>query len=350
MNKSWSLGATLMAVAFGWALLPFQGQAQSQNVEQQLRSQYRVTRVGTNGAVVGQAGTVLVIQQDGLSAIPASYGKYWYSSFKAGGRIKGSPIQHGGTIAEPRFLQVGEKAYLVDMEIKQAEVVFYVQSCGACDASAADSNDAPYRARLAIGFQKGYLSAGTFKDVQDTIGQVFAIDAAVISKGSEQPPGPPPGPEPVPPPPAVLRLPATYASAQASADQLLLNADNSFSLQEAGQAYHGTFAVSGNTVELSFSDPNMPKSTATLQGNKLTDSSGQTWVSRDQPAATAHDGSMFQNDDVIKMVKAGRNDIFIIARINGSACQFDTSADALIQLKQNGVSTAVIKAMIGAGK
>jgi hypothetical protein len=342
----------IVTVSLGWTLLPFQGQAQSQNVEQQLRSQYRVTRVGTNGTVVGQAGTILIVEQDGLNAIPASYGKYWYSNFKAGGRIKGSAIQHGGTvaIAELRSLQVGEKAYLADLEINQAEMVFYLQSCGACDVSAPDSNDVPYRARLAIGFQKGYLSTSTSKQIQDTIGQVFAVDAGVSGPGPKVPPGPPPGPGPVPPAPAPLRLPATYANAQASADQLQLNADNSFSLQEAGQAYHGTFVVSGNTLELSFSDPNIPKNTAKLQGNNLTDSSGQTWVLREQRAGTAPDGSTLQNEDVIKMVKAGRNDVFIIARINGSNCQFDTSTDALIRLKQNGVSSAVLKAMIGAGK
>jgi hypothetical protein len=146
-----------------------------------------------------------------------------------------------------------------------------------------------------------------------------------------------------------LSLPAAYVSEQAPADQLELKADNTFSLQEGGQAYHGTFAVNGDALELTIAESNV-KTTATIQGKKLTDSSGQTWVSKDQPAKTASDGSMLQNEDVIKMVKAGRNDLFVIARINGSTCQFDTSADALIQLKQNGVSSAVIKAMIGAGK
>ena len=63
---------------------------------------------------------------------------------------------------------------------------------------------------------------------------------------------------PVPPaaPVVPLRLPATYVSTQAPADQLQLNSDNSFSLQEAGQTYHGTFSISGNILELRISETN----------------------------------------------------------------------------------------------
>ena len=51
------------------------------------------------------------------------------------------------------------------------------------------------------------------------------------------------------------------------------------------------------------------------------------------------------------MVKAGLDDTLIIAKIakiSSSKCQFDTSTDALIQLKQSGVSAAVLKAIVGA--
>ena len=76
-----------------------------------------------------------------------------------------------------------------------------------------------------------------------------------------------------------FNLPSTYARAETPADQLQLNADNSFSLQEAGQTYHGTFSVSGDTLELRISETNT-NTTATIQGSSLTDSSGQTWVLR----------------------------------------------------------------------
>jgi hypothetical protein len=153
---------------------------------------------------------------------------------------------------------------------------------------------------------------------------------------------------PAPAPAAPLKLPATYVSAQASADQLQLNADNTFSLQEAGQSYSGTFAANGSALRLNISGG--PETTATIQGSNLTDSSGQTWVLREQPAQAASGAGVLQNQDIIKMAKVGIDDATIIAKIGSSKCQFDTSTDALIQLKQSGVSPAVLKAVVAAGK
>jgi hypothetical protein len=238
---------------------------------------------------------------------------------------------------QTRLLQVGEKAYLTAIQFKTSEVVFRVQTCPG------DSNEAPVRAAVSFQFQKGFVASMDIKQMRNTIDAVFGIEtpsAPVIADF-----GPPP-PAPVVP----LKVPATYVSAQNQTDQIQLNGDNSFSLQEAGQVYHGTFAVNGNNLGLSFSEPNIPKSTATVQGNNLTDSSGQTWVLRASSAGTAPGAAMFQNEDVIKMAKAGLDDAIIIAKIGGSKCQFDTSPDALIRLKQGGVSAAVLKAMLATGK
>jgi hypothetical protein len=70
--------------------------------------------------------------------------------------------------------------------------------------------------------------------------------------------------------------------------------------------------------------------------------------------ATAFIGSAqgsITNTDVIKMAKAGLGDQVIVASIQGSArTDFDTSATALIALKQAGVSDTVLTAMVGATK
>ena len=265
-----------------------------------------------------------------------------YNTFlKKDARIKPNVIQHiGGLYREAmglrRPFQVGEKLYLTNMEFTPSEIVCYVQSCGACDLSV-NPNDPPYRARLALQFDRGYLTSPDAKPVLETIAQVFGIAA------SAPPPPPPPPPVSVVP----LKLPSTYAKVQTPADQLQLNADNTFSLQEAGQTYSGTFAATGSTLKLNISGG--PETTATIQGNNLTDSSGQTWVLREQTAQGAA-AAVLQNQDVIKMVKAGLDDALIIAKIGSSKCQFDTSTDALIQLKQSGVSGAVLKVVVAAGK
>ena len=55
------------------------------------------------------------------------------------------------------------------------------------------------------------------------------------------------------------------------------------------------------------------------------------------------------NADVIKMVQAKLGDAVIVSEIKHSTCKFDTSPHALIELKQAGVSDAVLQAMTEAG-
>ena len=326
------------------------GQAPNTGVERQLQSRYRAASVDANGTVV-RAGTVLVVAQDGIKANPPSGDIYWYNSRKPGNRIKYSVVFEslaGELSSQVRQLQVGEKVLLTRLQVKPSDVTFYVQTY------ADNPNDSPYRACLVFQFQKkGFVEMANLKAIQDSIDEVFTLDNSSETAAASPPPGEAPGdtkPGEAPQATAVtLTLPATYVSAQAVADQLHLKADHSFSLQEAGQTYQGHFSVNGATLELTISDSNT-KTAATLQGNILTDSSGQTWALRQPPAGTARGTAMLQNDDVIKMVKSGINDLFIIGRINGSECQFDTSTDGLIRLKQNGVSAAVLKAMLATGK
>jgi hypothetical protein len=208
----------------------------------------------------------------------------------------------------------------------------------------------------------GVVSPGRFTVTGDTLTLTYAAtgrsslyriqgDQMYSSTGAAwnrqgSPPAPAAASEATPPP--SLSLPATYVSAKTPTDQLQLNANNSFSLQEGGQAYHGTFSVDGSFLRLNISESG--PTTATLQGNNLTDSSGQTWVLRAPSAGAAAPTTMLQNDDIVKMAKAGFDDGIIIAKINNSKCQFDTALDSLIGLQKAGVSPAVIKAMVGAGK
>ena len=88
----------------------------------------------------------------------------------------------------------------------------------------------------------------------------------------------------------------------------------------------------------------------TIQGSNLTDPSGQTWALREQSPQPSSGAGVLQNQDIINLAKAGIDDAIIVAKIGSSKCQFGTSTDALIQVKSSGVSTAVLKAMVGAGK
>lgn len=64
-------------------------------------------------------------------------------------------------------------------------------------------------------------------------------------------------------------------------------------------------------------------------------------------SAFAEAGSV---DAIVQMAKAGLGDDAVIAKINADGKSFDLSTDQMISLRQQGVSSAVIAAMVGAGK
>lgn len=55
-------------------------------------------------------------------------------------------------------------------------------------------------------------------------------------------------------------------------------------------------------------------------------------------------------DAIVQMAKAGLGDDAVIAKINADGKSFDLSTDQMISLRQQGVSSAIIAAMVGAGK
>lgn len=65
-------------------------------------------------------------------------------------------------------------------------------------------------------------------------------------------------------------------------------------------------------------------------------------------ASAAGAGERMTNADVIDMARAGIAPDLIVAKIQASAAAFDTSTRAILQLNENGVGDAVIKAMLAA--
>jgi tetratricopeptide (TPR) repeat protein len=59
--------------------------------------------------------------------------------------------------------------------------------------------------------------------------------------------------------------------------------------------------------------------------------------------------AILTNDDIIKLVQAKLPDSIVIAKIKSSSSEFDTSTEALIKLKQAGVSEPVLQAILDAG-
>jgi len=74
-----------------------------------------------------------------------------------------------------------------------------------------------------------------------------------------------------------LRFPASFVSAQNSADRLLLNTDGSFSLMEGGQLFSGRYSVSGATLKLNISEL-QKDADITIDGNQLVVNGNETWI------------------------------------------------------------------------
>lgn len=62
------------------------------------------------------------------------------------------------------------------------------------------------------------------------------------------------------------------------------------------------------------------------------------------PAAFA--AEVLTNDAIVAMSKAGLGDDLILGKIKVSQCQFDLSTQSILRLKEEGVSQAVLKAMV----
>ena len=62
MNRAKPSMEVAGALILGASLPGLQGQAPNPSIEQEHRSRYHSTRVGINGVIVGQAGSVLLMQ------------------------------------------------------------------------------------------------------------------------------------------------------------------------------------------------------------------------------------------------------------------------------------------------
>jgi hypothetical protein len=68
------------------------------------------------------------------------------------------------------------------------------------------------------------------------------------------------------------------------------------------------------------------------------------------PLVYARAATPLTNDDVVRMLQAKVSDAVVVAKIRSSPCQFDTSTDTVLKLKQAGASDTVLRAMAEAGR
>jgi hypothetical protein len=285
------------------------------SLQEQLQAQYKVVKMGSdsNGPTVIEEGTVLAIQKGGILGVPYANpkgcpAKYENANLKppsgwctqsrgGGGKIGGflknkipgsSNVSDSKTsTADTRYFKKGEKVYPsnITIDLKNEKIAFGVVACDTCNKT-----DPPtyYKAEVDFQFPSGSLEKGDVSKIEDTIAEVFQLDSGGDAQQSQ-------------------------GQQQGGQDQ---------------QAAPGQGQQQGG------------------QDQQAAPGQGQDQAQAPAAAPAAPAGPMLTNDDIVKLVKAKLPESVIIKKISNSSCAFDTDPDALIKLKQAGVSEAVIDAMV----
>jgi len=166
-------------------------QTAKSDLRQQLETAYVPVKLRKHQ--VTQPGTVLIVEKEGIGAIPAppiALGTTYFGNNLKDGRIRHdrtSELIQGNT-AGLRELQVGERVYLTKVEVKDGGVTLVVESCGACDPAVVEPN--PYLSGITFPFPKGYTETFSIDRIREAIAPVLSFAGG--SAGAPAAPQPPP--------------------------------------------------------------------------------------------------------------------------------------------------------------
>jgi hypothetical protein len=163
-----------VAVATVVCLLPA---AKAQvSLPEQLHAQYKTVRLGTDsgGVAVVDPGTVLTIQKGGVLGVPWNSMAVCPAKFQDNSMKPAGGFCAGMVRANSHLFQVGDKVYPLKLEVSldKARITFTVLACDSCNRTEPPTN---MKSEVIFQFAKGYLEKAPVGEVEDTIGQVFAI-------------------------------------------------------------------------------------------------------------------------------------------------------------------------------
>jgi hypothetical protein len=168
------------------------------SLQEQLTAQYKLVRMGSDsgGFAVMDPGTLLTVQKGGVLSVPwkalaTCPAKFENNSFHASAGFCAGMMSQVS-----KYYTVGEKVYPVKIEVnlEKAKVSFNVVACDSCNGVNPPTS---MKGQVVFQFAKGYLEKAGVGEVEDAIGQVFAIsndnqqgqaagDAAQPQNGSQQ--------------------------------------------------------------------------------------------------------------------------------------------------------------------
>jgi uncharacterized membrane protein YgcG len=181
----------LMVVAVAPSLVL--AQAPSVSLEEQLKAQYTLVKMGadSNGAAVVEQGTVLVIKKGGILGVP--YADQPIATHYQDGAVhspnalmlgaRGGLMGKFGKQQTTQFFQVSSKVYpsKVSVNLPKDQVTIEIVDCDSCN------NVNPttfYKADVVFQFPKGSLATMNPSQVEDAISGLLAIDDSAQDQGN----------------------------------------------------------------------------------------------------------------------------------------------------------------------
>lgn len=163
--------------------------AQAPTLQEQLAAQYKLVKMGsdTSGYAVVDPGTLLEIKKGGILAVPYSDKTVLTSKYEGGtvhgpsglmvaGRQKlfGHFSQTQSQGQTTHLFASGDKVYpmKIDVNVEKDIVTMGIVACDSCNKTDPPTYN---KAQVAFQFPKGSLAKASAGDVEDTIGQLFAI-------------------------------------------------------------------------------------------------------------------------------------------------------------------------------
>jgi hypothetical protein len=256
----------LLRRVMAWSLLPVfmmifcacaAGQPSSAVLEQLKRQYVPSTLYDATSGVVTQTGITLAVRRPGISANPAiddTYTANFYAPHAGAVTQQKQSRNRGGgkRVFDIDNLIVGERVYVTNIDGSDSNVTLSVQTCTPSSQHA--SYQLVYRASLTFQFPLGYVDITNIKQIEEAIGEVFTVA------------------EPAPP-----QVSGLFINSRNRAEQLQLNGNGLFSLTEGGRSYTGRFSVHESRLVLMVAETGT-SAIATIQGGKILDNDGKTWV------------------------------------------------------------------------
>jgi len=172
--------------------------AQAPTLQEQLAAQYKLVKMGsdTGGYSVVEEGTLLEIKKGGILGVPYSDQSILSTKYESGtvhspntllSKGLGFGMKKFGKEQTTHLMAVGDKVYpsKIDVNVGKDTVSLSIVECDKCNKTDPTTYN---KAQVVFQFPKGSLTKASAGEVEDTIGQLLAIngDSQDQAQGGQQ--------------------------------------------------------------------------------------------------------------------------------------------------------------------